>query len=94
MAITNGHKTKIIRLIRDWDQFELARRAGVERTTISEFERDIRNTPKTLCRIEAAFGFHLNDPEINVAFFILANDYARSDAVRAALAILEESSNE
>ena len=91
MAISNGKKVQVIRLVRGWNQAELAKLTGLGRDTISAFERNQRrHNISTRLRIEKVFGFKLDDPVVNAAFAILANDYAGTNAVRLALSILEQ----
>lgn len=90
MTISDGQKVRTIRHVRGWRLIDLAKLAGIDAATLSSFERDQRQAhTSTRQKIEATFGFGLNDPATEAAFAILANDAASADAVRAALNILE-----
>jgi ribosome-binding protein aMBF1 (putative translation factor) len=94
MAISDGRKVKVIRLVRGWSQEDLAHLAKLGRRTISSFEREARKQhTSTRLKIEKVFGFKLNDPLVDFAFAILANDYLEAGAVEWALTILEKRRN-
>jgi len=89
MALSAGTKVKAARYILGWNQSELAKRAGIGRRTLVDFETGNRTSQDTQTKIEAALGFGLSDPPIEAAFYVLANDYASADLVTMALALLE-----
>ncbi len=92
MSVTINHKVKIIRLVRNWRQEDLAQLAGTNRRTLVDFETGKRISAKTIRKIEAAFGHPagwLVSPEVEAAFVILGDNTAPADKVRLALALLE-----
>lgn len=91
MAISDGRKVQIIRLVRGWGQEDLARLTNLGRSTISGFEREARRQHiSTRLKIEKVFGFKLNDPLVDLAIAILRNDYLEAGAVEWALTVLEQ----
>lgn len=87
-------KVKTLRVLRGWNQIDLARRIGfTSRGPIAEFEAGYRElSDKSIASIEAAFGLRLTAPETEAAFAILASDLATAMQVREArLALLDAS---
>ena len=90
--VTIGQKIKIFNiLLFGGKRAAFAKAAGVSPGTIGALERDEERQPhrQTIIKIEAAIGRGLNDPDVEAAFCVLANDHASADAVLVALHILE-----
>jgi transcriptional regulator with XRE-family HTH domain len=90
--VTLGTKIRTIRALRGVSAPALSKITGINQSNISEYECNrITPRPSSLQKLEAALNIRFNAPAVEAAFAVLADDAAKADEVRMALAILEPS---